>query len=278
MAIKILTGNTVDSEVNAEDDRRIYAEIFGKNDVVLSQDEIFAHELITNNEIKILSGTGMMQGTAFTIPYGEFETLNLDTCAAGYKRIDLICAKYSKTQNVESVELVVLKGLETEGEAETPEYIKGNILKNETENYMPLKKITYDGTNIKSVQDVFSTTDSKILWSGAYYMTSTHNAVLKEKISEQQHGVCLVFSAYQNGEVRDYTFGTLLIPKELVAAVPGASCVCTITNGDFSIVGNKTVYAYDDRLTGNASNMATGTRSGITYHNEYFVLRMVIGV
>ena len=101
MAIKAITANTVDTVVEAADDRAINAAVFGTGDVVLYQNERFSHTL-RDNSIIVYSGLASMQGCIFTIPYGETETLTIDRCSSGFKRIDILCAEFTKTQNVES--------------------------------------------------------------------------------------------------------------------------------------------------------------------------------
>lgn len=117
----------------------------------------------------------------------------------------------------------------------------------------------------------------RLLWQGAYYMTEGHTATLSEKISEQPNGIVLVFS-YFNSTAQNYNFNSYFISKKLVALHEGNGSDFFMMAG-LSAVGRKYLYIKDDRIIGNSANADTGTASsGITYANNKFVLRYVIGV
>ena len=65
----------------------------------------------------------------------------------------------------------------------------------------------------------------------------------------------------------------------MVELEPGGVHTFELTNGKFGSVATKYLYINDDRIVGHADNNATGTSgSGITYANNKFVLRYVLGV
>lgn len=125
--------------------------------------------------------------------------------------------------------------------------------------------------------------EQKVLWGDnltyGMYMTAGHTATLAEKVSEQANGIILVF-CYYNGET-DTNWGwvTRFIPKIMVELEPGAGHTIELTNGKFGSVGTKYLYINNGSIVGHADNNAAGTsESGITYANNKFVLRYVIGV
>lgn len=119
---------------------------------------------------------------------------------------------------------------------------------------------------------------NQVLWTGGYLMTASHKANLSQRVSAQASGIVLVFSAYSNGQVQDYNWVTHYVPKWMVSAHSGAGvCVFCCTVG-FGRVGCKYLYISDSQISGQADNASTGTASGITYNNGYWVLRAVIGV
>ena len=122
--------------------------------------------------------------------------------------------------------------------------------------------------------------ESKILWSGALTMTNSERAELSMKISEQVHGVVLVFSRYSSGTVRDYHFNHFFVSKEFVKAMPGCGSSFLMTvDGNFAVMATKYLYIHDDLIGGKDINSSSGTgTSGVTYDNDGFVLRYVIGV
>lgn len=122
--------------------------------------------------------------------------------------------------------------------------------------------------------------ESHILWSGSYFMNASQTITLSKKVSEQLHGIILVFSRYSNSTAQNYHFNSFFVPKELVALQEGNGHSFIMTTGNnFDVIARKYLYIYDDKIGGNDTNTATGTgASGITYANNGFVLRYVIGV
>jgi uncharacterized repeat protein (TIGR02543 family) len=118
-----------------------------------------------------------------------------------------------------------------------------------------------------------------VLWEGSYYMTDTQTATLNENVSEQPSGIVLVFSEYYDGEAKNQTFVSFFVHKRLVALQPGKGHCIIMSTHTFSWAATKYLYISDNKIVGHANNKATGTgTSGITYTNNRFVLRYVIGV
>lgn len=119
---------------------------------------------------------------------------------------------------------------------------------------------------------------NKVLWSGVYHMVDGHTATLSEPVSAQPHGIVLVFSVYEDGVAGNHNFACRFVPKQIVAAHPGCGHTFVLGRTKFYKAATKYIYIRDTTLTGIADNTATGTGSGITYTNNNFVLRYVIGV
>ena len=123
--------------------------------------------------------------------------------------------------------------------------------------------------------------NGKILWTGGMYMTEGHKITLSEKVSEQVSGIVLVFSRYANGAAVDTNFNNFFVSKAVVAAKPGVGHLFAMfATPTFEMAAAKYLYINNDTIAGHANNDATGTSSttGITYANNAFVLRYVIGV
>ena len=121
----------------------------------------------------------------------------------------------------------------------------------------------------------------KILWTGGMYMTEGHKITLPEPISKQPSGIVLVFSRYTNGAVADTNFNNFFISKALVSAKPGVGHMFAMyATPTFEIMAGKYLYINNESIAGHANNSAAGTSSttGISYQNNAFVLRYVIGV
>ncbi len=277
MGMKIITGNAIDTSVEAEDDRSINAAVFGKGEVVFDEGSKFDFKIIDNNTLKILDGGGSMQGVVFRIPYGETETLKVDTCATGYKRIDIICAKYFKdNNNTENVTLEVVKGVETQSNnVQKPKFIIGNILENALENYMPLYEIYYEGTNITEIKKVFNLYGSKIIFRGPIQMGADTVIKLSEPVSRQKTGIVLIWSPYGTSGTNNIQYQ--FIPKEAVKLFPDTTHSTFLCNTTFTKIAGKSVYVHDDTIEGNKYNTSAGTGLGVSYNNADYTLRYVLG-
>ena len=119
---------------------------------------------------------------------------------------------------------------------------------------------------------------SKILWTGSWYMTADHKAALSETVSEQLTGIVLVFSRIVDGVVQDTNFHQFFISKAFINAKNGYGHTFILSANKFLTIATKYLYVSDTHITGHADNSATGTANGITYANNSFVLRYVIGV
>lgn len=119
---------------------------------------------------------------------------------------------------------------------------------------------------------------NKVLWEGVYYMNENQTITLSSKVSEQTSGIVLVFCAYADGAAQNYHFQDFFIPKEIVRIQASRGHNFVLATAEFNYIGNKYLYIYDDHITGNALNDDTGTKNGVTYANNHWVLRYVIGV
>lgn len=136
----------------------------------------------------------------------------------------------------------------------------------------------YRSTLSKAMSDMLYA-GQKVLWSGGYYMTAGHTIKLSEKISEQNQGIVLVFSAITNGTVGNYWWNSFFVPKYIVSNNSNTGHCFTLTAENFSLIAMKYLMIKDGEITGHDNNNLTGTAaSGITFTNSRFVLRYVLGV
>ena len=112
-----------------------------------------------------------------------------------------------------------------------------------------------------------------------WYMNAEQTVYLEEKLSEQQNGIILVWSYYDN-EPKNWSWNFTVIPKVFIADNTSVSGMSTfmVNNATFGSVAVKYLYIYDDKIMGNENNTKTGTgTSAIKYANNKFVLRWVYG-
>ncbi len=120
----------------------------------------------------------------------------------------------------------------------------------------------------------------KILWTGGYYMTETHTITFSEPASKQPNGIVLVFSEYVDGAAKDTSITCHFVPKIVIAKLPGVGHCINMCTSNLAYFATKYLYIKDTGITGHANNGLSGTAagSGITYGNNRFILRYVIGV
>lgn len=132
-----------------------------------------------------------------------------------------------------------------------------------------------DSAAWRSALGLGTTAPGTILWSGALFMTSGHNANLSHNISTCPSGVVLEWKPYSNNAAQGWggihTFVSKQYPK-------GQGLPVILATVNFGVVGTKYVYINDNRIAGNDQNDDAGTANGIKYNNKYWVLTRVIAV
>lgn len=118
-----------------------------------------------------------------------------------------------------------------------------------------------------------------LLWEGEWYMQASQTATLSEAVSKQKNGIVLVFTEYISGASGNSAFHCFFVPKMQVQLQPDKGHTFTLATGKFGYMATKYLYISDTAIRGHADNNTTGTgTSGITYTNNRFILRYVIGV
>lgn len=122
------------------------------------------------------------------------------------------------------------------------------------------------------------TNDGKVLWSGALLMTDTETITLSEQVKAQANGIVLVFSAYADGEPKNYDFQDIFVSKFSVAQHSMNTRSFVLGSVGFWQVGCKALQISNGQIVGDYRNDDAGTQNGITYNNKGYCLRYVIGV
>lgn len=137
--------------------------------------------------------------------------------------------------------------------------------------------LVYDKTRNTELEAKWELQGKKILWKGASYMNASQTAELSEPISAQLNGIILAWSRYNSGakdEAWNYTF----VPKQHVEFSSSGELSCVIATAGLQQMGCKTLNVSDTVITGHANNNTTGTGSSISWANNAFALRYVLGV
>lgn len=163
--MQIVTGHTGEKHVSAQDDsiRNVMLGEFGGRGVFPVFDQ-FAATAITANEVRVASGYGCNQGRLFKIDRNSYDSCVIENGSVGYKRVDLIVARYLKNEQtgIESCRLVVIKGTPDENSYIDPEYTVGNILNGALQDDMPMYRVKIDGITIDSIERMCTIYESLI--------------------------------------------------------------------------------------------------------------------
>lgn len=119
---------------------------------------------------------------------------------------------------------------------------------------------------------------NKVLWSGAYYMTASHNITLSEAIAAQPHGILLGFSAYSSSAAQNYHWHWIFVPKYHVSAHSSAGICCLLVNRTGTYASIKYLYVSNTVITGHDDNSGTFSNDALPLLNTQYVLRYVVGV
>lgn len=150
--MKLVTAHTGTAHITANDDGDFNKGIFGNGLVILANGNKLRATITNNNTINIGSGSFVFQGRHGLIESGTSENVTIDSGTSGRYRIDLICLAYEKTNEVESIELVVKKGTSTTSSTPTePSYTAGDISSGATYAELPLYSVYINGLSIESV-------------------------------------------------------------------------------------------------------------------------------
>ena len=149
MGANIITGYTGTRHITPAMDAAVYRSIYGADSFVCAEGNLCAGSMPSINQFEILDGLISMQGHMIQVLQ---ETLAVDTCANGYERIDLVCARFTHDNNtlIDAAQLVVIKGTEvqTGNTPVPPTYNTGVIDQGATIVDMPLYQINLAGATV----------------------------------------------------------------------------------------------------------------------------------
>ena len=151
---------------------------------------------------------------------------------------------------------------------------------NNLSNKPSINGIVLEGNKTSEDLGIDILANNQILWQGAWYMNGSQIARLSQKLSEQQHGIVLVWQAYDDGSAKNWHYNYNFIPKWHALYKSGAGVSLWLTNDVGSQVASKYIYVYDDKLEGHVNNSTgeTSRGSGINVTNNHWVLTCVLGV
>ncbi len=151
--MEIVTGFRNEPHITSEQDRMMLRAIFGDESIVCNNGNQLEPELVSNNEIHIHDGAIVQQGCFGVIARNTYDAMTIENGSQGMLRSDLIVSRYTKNADtgIENMELVVLKGEESETAAVDPAYTTGSIDEGDLVDEFPLFRINLNGITVTSI-------------------------------------------------------------------------------------------------------------------------------
>ena len=145
--MNIVTGYRGVPHITANAQQAFNQGIFGSGNCILNVGNKFSANLTDANTVTISDGEGTLQGVHFRIEPGTVETVNISNGTSGYKRIDYICARYTKNAvtGIEDVSLVVVEGTPDATTPTAPTYNTGDILTGSSPVDFPMYEVDLNG-------------------------------------------------------------------------------------------------------------------------------------
>jgi hypothetical protein len=134
--------------------------MMGTGQFVLERGNQFAASIVSNNKVRVLDGDALMQGRHIRLKENTYVDLNFDNGTQGYSRIDLIAIRYTKDSatDIETANLIVIKGTPAESNPVVPDYVSGDIInEHDLTNDLVLYQVPFNGLNIQPLVQVFDT-------------------------------------------------------------------------------------------------------------------------
>lgn len=168
--MKIVTGYTGQPHITSNAVQGFNQGIFGTGNYVLNVGNKFNAVLTDVNTVTISDGEGVLQGVHFRIDPGTTEDVNIANGTTGYKRIDYICARYTKNAltGVESVNLVVVEGTPAASTPTAPTINTGEVLLGGSPVDFPLYEVDLNGLT-PTIKSLF-TVNGLIADAGDWYI------------------------------------------------------------------------------------------------------------
>ncbi len=170
--LHLVTGYAGQPHVAAADQGSLFESLIRGGQFVMEAGGNFSASVVTNNLIRVRDGELLMQGRHVKMAPGSYVDLIIENGAQGYRRNDLIVARYTRnTENgIEECSLVVLKGTPVESNPADPETITGRInAENASQHDFPLYRVPLSGLNIGALEALF--VPQKSVYEGTLLMT-----------------------------------------------------------------------------------------------------------
>lgn len=170
MGANIITGYTGTRHITPAMDASVFRSIIGPGEYILNDGDKCVGTMPDINHFTVAGGNVSLQGYQVQITQ---ETLTVDTCATGYKRIDLVALRYNHdtSTQIDSFAIELIKGTEVTGIPAEPSYNTGEIEAGVNAVDMILYEIDLNGGSVTYSARAITIASTLSLILGAYDST-----------------------------------------------------------------------------------------------------------
>ena len=157
--MNLITGRAGAAHITPRQDAMWHQGLIEMESCIFNAYENFAAEIITNNEVRIRSGVGMLQGRFFCIEPNTYDSADIANGNQGEYRKDLIVARITvdASTNTQSASIEVIQGTPAAENPTAPEATVGDLDAGDLIADYPLVEVLLNGINIESLTPVFNT-------------------------------------------------------------------------------------------------------------------------
>ena len=198
----LVTGYAGKAHVTAADQGSLNAAVFGGGAYVLPRGNRFSATIVSNNTIRIADGDIMIQGRHARLNEGSTVDLTIANGTQGYRRNDLIVARYTKAAStgIEAVNLVVIKGTPKASNPADPAYNTGDIITNHAATVdVPLYRVPLNGLNVQELVPLFTAVGAGGD-AGISVYTHTKSGAVHNFTGSGSNGRALITAAFASGD------------------------------------------------------------------------------
>ena len=161
-------------------------------DFVTDDLEKLAVQLISNNELRVKSGSFCIGGHYGYIPSGTYETCYVAPGNVGFRRKDLIVARYTRIGNLDYIGIQIYTGVPSKGEPVVPTYTASDLNANGKVREIPLHVVELLDMDIVSVTSVFPKRTTKADIDGLFktsFFTTTVGSTTQYHAKLETNGI-----------------------------------------------------------------------------------------
>lgn len=156
--LHLVTGYAGEAHVASSDQGSLFEALIRSGQFVMDAGAKFAASIVSNNQIRVNDGELMMQGRHVKLIPGAYIDLTIENGTQGYRRTDLIVARYTKNADtgIEECSLVVIKGTPAESNPADPQYTTGIInADGALQNDFPMYRVSLSGLVLEGLTALF---------------------------------------------------------------------------------------------------------------------------